>query len=117
MRNVAWRPVLIVAAVAAVIHLAVALRYGWHRDELYFVTSGRHPAFGYIDQPPLTPLLAALAGNLVVLRILAVVAQVGCVLLTAMLAAELGGGRRAQTLAAACIAACPVFVGASLLFG
>jgi 4-amino-4-deoxy-L-arabinose transferase-like glycosyltransferase len=117
MRNVAWRPVLIVAAVAAVIHLAVALRYGWHRDELYYVTSGQHPAFGYIDQPPLTPLLAALAGNLVVLRILAVVAQVGCVLLTAMLAAELGGGRRAQTLAAACIAACPVFVGASLLFG
>lgn len=117
MQRVAWRPVLIVAAVAAVVHLAVALRYGWHRDEFYFVTSGQHPAFGYIDQPPLTPLLAALAGNLLVLRILAVVAQVGCVLLTAMLAAELGGDRRAQTFAAACIAASPVFVGASLLFG
>jgi 4-amino-4-deoxy-L-arabinose transferase-like glycosyltransferase len=117
MRNVGWRPVLIVAAIAAVVHLAVALRYGWHRDELYYVTSGQHPAFGYIDQPPLTPLLAALAGNLFVLRILAIAAQVGCVLLTAMLAAELGGNRRAQVLAAGCIAACPVFVGASLLFG
>ena len=113
----AWRPVLIVAAVAAVVHLAVALRYGWHRDVFYYVISGQHPALGYIDQPPLTPLLAAVAGNLLVLRILAIVAQVGCVLLTAMLAAELGGGRKAQTLAAACIAACPVFVGASMLFG
>jgi 4-amino-4-deoxy-L-arabinose transferase-like glycosyltransferase len=115
--DTAWRPVLIVAAVAAVVHLAVALRYGWHRDELYYVTAGQHPAFGYIDQPPLTPLIAGLAGNLLALRLLAIAAQVGCVLLTAMLTAELGGDRRAQTLAAGCIAACPVFVGASLLFG
>ncbi|QUQ66432.1 glycosyltransferase family 39 protein [Kutzneria sp. CA-103260] len=113
----AWRPVLIVAAVAAVVHLAVALRYGWHRDELYYVTSGQHPAFGYVDQPPLTPVLAALAGNLLALRILALAAQVGCVVLTAMLAAELGGNRKAQALAAGCVAASPVFVGASLLFG
>jgi hypothetical protein len=117
MRNVAWRPVLIVAGVAAVVHLTVAWRYGWHRDELYFVTAGQHPAFGYVDQPPLAPLLAALAGNLPVLRILAVAAQVGCVVLTAMLAKELGGDTRAQTLAAGCVAACPVFVGASMLFG
>ncbi|MEV6609661.1 hypothetical protein [Kutzneria sp. NPDC051319] len=79
MGRVAWRPVLIVAAVAAVVHLAVALRYGWHRDEFYFVTAGQHPAFGYVDQPPLAPLLAALAGNLPVLRVLAIVAQVGCI--------------------------------------
>jgi Dolichyl-phosphate-mannose-protein mannosyltransferase len=117
MRTVVWRPVLIVAAIAAVVHLAVAWRYGWHRDEFYFVISGQHPDFGYVDQPPLTPLLAALAGNLVVLRILAVAAQVGGIVLTAMLAAELGGDRKAQTLAAAVIAACPIFVGASLLFG
>lgn len=117
MGRVAWRPVLIVAAVAAVVHLAVALRYGWHRDEFYFVTAGQHPAFGYVDQPPLAPLLAALAGNLLVLRVLAILAQVGCIVLTAMLAQELGGDRKAQTLAAACIAASPIFVGASLLFG
>jgi hypothetical protein len=117
MRTVVWRPVLIVAAVAAVVHLAVAWRYGWHRDEFYFVTAGQHPAFGYVDQPPLTPLLAGLAGNLLVLRIMAVAAQVGCIVLTAMLAAELGGDRKAQTLAAAVIAACPIFVGSSLLFG
>lgn len=117
----ARRPVWTVGAIVAVIHLAVATRYGWHQDEFYYVICGRHLAFGYVDQPPLTPILAALAaslpGGVLPLRILAIAAQVGCIVLTGVLAAELGGGRRAQTLAAAAIAATPVFVGASLLFG
>ena len=117
----AWRPVLAVAAVAAAIHLAVATRYGWHQDEFYFVICGRHLAWGYVDQPPLAPFLARLAtslpGGLLPLRLLAIAAQVGCVLVAPMLAAEFGGGRRAQLITAAAIAACPVFVGASLLFG
>ncbi|MFC1433779.1 glycosyltransferase family 39 protein [Streptacidiphilus sp. N1-3] len=117
----AWRPVLLVAAVVAVVHLAVATRYGWHRDEFYYVICGRHLAWGYVDQPPLTPLLARLAaalpGGVLPLRLLAVASQVGCVLLAPMLTAEFGGGRRAQTITAAAIAACPVFVASSLLFG
>ncbi|MFD7165245.1 glycosyltransferase family 39 protein [Streptomyces violascens] len=113
---------LVAAAVAvAVVHLAVAARYGWHRDEFYYVVCGRHPAWGYADQPPLAPLLARLAstlpGGVLPLRLLAVAAQVGCVLLAPMLAAEFGGGRRAQTITAAAIGACPLFVAASLLFG
>lgn len=44
--RVEWRPVLLVAGVVAVIHLAVAARYGWHRDEFYYVLTGRHPAWG-----------------------------------------------------------------------
>ncbi|MFC1438874.1 glycosyltransferase family 39 protein [Streptacidiphilus sp. N1-10] len=117
----AWRPVLLVAAAVAAVHLAVATRYGWHRDEFYYVISGRHLAWGYADQPPLTPLLARLAaalpGGVLPLRLLAVAMQVGCVLLAPMLAAEFGGRRRAQIIAAAAIGACPVFVAASLLFG
>ena len=117
----AWAPVGLVAAAAAVVHLAVATRYGWHRDEFYYVICGRHPAWGYIDQPPLTPLLARLAaalpGGLWPLRVVAIAAQVGCILLTAVLAAELGGRRRAQLIAAAAVAACPVFVGVSALYG
>ncbi|MHA6757666.1 glycosyltransferase family 39 protein [Streptacidiphilus sp. PAMC 29251] len=119
--RMAWRPVWLVAAVVAAVHLTVATRYGWHRDEFYYVICGRHLAWGYADQPPLTPLLARLAaelpGGVLPLRVLAVAAQVGCVLLTPVLAAEFGGGRRAQTITAAAIAACPVFVASSLLFG
>jgi hypothetical protein len=117
----AWRPVLAVLTVAGLVHLSVATRFGWHRDEFYYVMSGRHLAWGYPDQPPLVPLLARLAadlpGGLLPLRLLAIAAQLGCVLLSAALAAEFGGRARAQTIAAAAIAACPVFVGASLLFG
>lgn len=117
----AWRPVLLIAGVVAVIHLAVATRYGWHRDEFYYVITGRHPAWGYVDQPPLTPALAGLAaalpGGVLPLRIAAIAAEVGCVLLAAKLAAELGGRRRAQLISAAAVAACPAFVAASILFG
>lgn len=114
---VAWRPVWLVALVVGVVHLAVAMRYGWHHDEFYYVITGRHPALGYVDQPPLVPLLAGPAGSLLPLRVLAIAAQVGCVPLAALLAAEFGGGRRAQIMTAAVIGACPLFVGSALLFG
>jgi hypothetical protein len=116
-----WRPVLTIAAVAAVVHLAVATRYGWHRDEFYYVITGWHPAFGYVDQPPLTPLLAGLAGLLpggvLPLRILAIAGQVGVIVLAARLAAEFGGRAKAQAIAAGAVAASFVFVASSTLFG
>ncbi|WP_194897872.1 glycosyltransferase family 39 protein [Catenulispora pinisilvae] len=118
---VAWRAVAVVAVVAVAVHLAVATRFGWHRDEFYYVLCGRSPAWGYVDQPPVAPVLARLAaalpGGVLPLRLVAIAAQAGCVLLTAVLAAEFGGRRRAQLLAAAATAASPVFVAASLLFG
>ncbi|MGW5717309.1 glycosyltransferase family 39 protein [Amycolatopsis sp. NPDC003865] len=119
--KLAWRPVLAIAAVAAVVHLVVAARYGWHRDEFYYVITGRHPAWGYVDQPPLTPLLARwaaeLPGGVLPLRVLAVACQAGCVVLGAKLAAEFGGGARAQAIAAGATAASVAFVAASVLFG
>ncbi|MBR7835212.1 glycosyltransferase family 39 protein [Actinospica durhamensis] len=122
-RPVGWRPVLAVTALAVVIHAAVLTRYGWFGDEFYYVICGRHPAWGYVDQPPLSPFLARLAAafppehGLVGLRLTALAFQAGCILLTAVLAAELGGRRRAQAIAAGAVAASPVFVAASMLFG
>jgi 4-amino-4-deoxy-L-arabinose transferase-like glycosyltransferase len=85
--------------------LALSTRYGPHRDELYFISAGHHPAWGYPDQPPLTPLVARLAdeldhGSLLVLRAGSAVLAGVVVVLAAMVARELGGGRSAQLLAA-----------------
>ncbi|NUT36351.1 MAG: hypothetical protein HOV79_25120 [Hamadaea sp.] len=95
-------------------------RYGFHRDELYYLTAGRHPAFGYDDQPPLVPLWAgftAWAGDawpdtlqLMLLRLPSVLAIMGVVLFAGLITAEIGGGRRAQLLAALAIAVAPVAV-------
>jgi hypothetical protein len=45
-----------------VLHLIVAGRYDIFRNELYFIVCGRHPDFGYVDQPPL-PLSVRLSPN------------------------------------------------------
>jgi hypothetical protein len=88
-----------------IVLLALADRYGYHRDELYFLACGRHLAWGYPDQPPLTPLLARLAdtlapGSLLALRLPAVLVAAGVTLLSGLIARELGGDRFAQLLAA-----------------
>src|SRR5262249_21324272 len=94
-------PVLATAAVLAIGLLAVAGRYGYHRDELYFIAAGHHLAWGYPDQPSLVPLIArvmsALApGSVVVLRTPSVLAAFATVVLTGLTTRELGGGRSAQ---------------------
>jgi hypothetical protein len=98
--------VLVVAGAVVAGLLVLSPAYGFHRDELYFVVAGRHPAFGYVDQPPLTPLLSAGAVGLLglsptAIRILPALAVGATVMLAALIARDLGGGRRAQLLAAA----------------
>ena len=51
----ATAPVTGLAVLLAGLLLAVSGRYGYHRDELHFLRAGREAAFGYVDQPPLTP--------------------------------------------------------------
>src|SRR5690348_5626510 len=59
-----WAGIAIIAVAAFAVEMAVSARYGYVRDELYFLSAGRHLAFGYVDQPPLTPLLARAAMEL-----------------------------------------------------
>jgi hypothetical protein len=104
-----------VAALLVALLLLVAGRYGYHRDELYFLVASRHLAWGYVDQPPLTPALAGLARLLFGdwlpgLRLFPALAVGALVVVTGLIARELGGGRAAQVLAAACVAASGVTV-------
>jgi len=96
---VAWRRVLPPVVVVVVVLTAFSNGYGFDRDELYFAML--RPAWGYVDQPPLTPLIAhALAsaydGGPWLLRVPATLCGAGCVLITALIARELGGGAKAQ---------------------
>ena len=113
--RVAWRGVLSIAAVVAAVLVATSGRYGYHRDELYFLAAGRRLAWGYPDQPPLTPLLARVMdelvpGSLVALRLPSALALAAICVLTALIARELGGGRTPQLLAATGTAVGTVFV-------
>ncbi len=100
---IAWRRILPPVVVVVVVLSLLSNGYGYHRDELYF--SMLRPAWGYVDQPPFTPLLshaitALYDGGPWLLRVPATLFSAGCVLLTALLARELGGGAKAQTWAA-----------------
>jgi hypothetical protein len=104
-----------IAAVTAVLHLALAGRYDGFRNELYFIVCGRHPAFGYVDQPPLVPLLAAatqlFGDNIWLLRLPSVMAATALPLVAAALARSLGGGTIPVLLAAAAVALVPALAG------
>src|SRR5215471_15675099 len=88
--------VWITALVVAIVHAATAGRYDAQRNELYFLVCGWHPDFGYVDQPPLVPLVAAatqLFGiSTWMLRLPATIAAVAIVFLAASFARLLGGG-------------------------
>ena len=102
---------LIAAAVTFAGHLIANPHYGFFRDELYFIVCGRHPAFGYVDQPPLVPLAAALSQvfgtSLVMLRAVAALSAAVAVYASCLLAAELGGGTFALVLTAIGVAFAP----------
>jgi hypothetical protein len=107
----------VVAAAAFGVEMAVSGRYGYDRDELYFLAAGRHLGWGYVDQPALTPLLARadalLTGDtLVGLRALPALGLAALVLLTAAMARALGAGRGGRLLAALATACCAEYLGA-----
>jgi 4-amino-4-deoxy-L-arabinose transferase-like glycosyltransferase len=108
-----WTYVLAVAAV--LIHLATATRYPLFRDELYYLDSIRHLAWGYVDHPPLSiALLAAWIrafgdGELSV-HVPPALAHGGLVLLTAVVARRLDGGGFAQVLASLAALIAPAYL-------
>src|SRR5512144_385754 len=113
--------VLAIAAAKLLLHVLTASRYGYFGDELYFMACGEHLDWGYVDQPPLVALVAwlvrhTLGTSLLAMRLPSALAGVALVVLAALLARELGGGRFAMTLAALSTALAGVYVVMHYLF-
>jgi len=108
------RTATVAAAAIALFHLIANPHYGFFRDELYFIICGFHPQFGYVDQPPLVPLLAAgsqlFGHSLWLLRAVPAILGGLAAGVAVLLAAELGGKRFAQIMTALTVALTPVLL-------
>jgi Dolichyl-phosphate-mannose-protein mannosyltransferase len=120
-RDEAGAPVLDLRLVAAfavgtiLVHFLFNGRYGYFRDELYFMACGDHLAWGYVDMPPMVALVArvsrALFGDsLFAIRLFPALAGGATVALAGVLTCELGGRRFAQALAMLTVATAPLLL-------
>ncbi len=90
-------------AAKLLLHLFTSLqRYGYFRDELYYLDMARHLDWGYVDAAPLIAVYARVAlgmgGSLAALRIPPALAGTALIALSILIARELGGGRYAQLI-------------------
>jgi hypothetical protein len=107
-----------IALVVALVHVMTNGRYGFHRDEFQFLSDARHLDWGFVPYPPFTPFvervgLQLFGVSMVGLRLFSVIAQALAIVVTGLMARELGGGRLAQVTAALAVATSglPVFEG------
>ena len=102
-----------IASAIALLHLLTNSRYGFHRDELQTLSDALHLDWGFVAYPPFTPFvervsLGIFGVSLVGLRLFSVIAQTLAIVVTGLMARELGGGRLAQVAAALAVALSPL---------
>ncbi len=106
---------VLLTGVKLLIHMLVSNRYGYFRDELYFLDCARHLDWGYVDHAPLVAIYAKisllLGGSLPALRVLPAIAGAAMVALAMLITRQLGGKRFAQGLAGFCVIAAPIYLG------
>src|SRR5215472_17219877 len=96
---------VLVAVGFFVLHVATNGKYGFHRDELQTLDDARHLDWGFVAYPPITPLIGRLelllfGTSLIGFRLFAAVAVSASMVITGLMAKELGGPRHVQLLAA-----------------
>jgi hypothetical protein len=102
-----------IAGAIALAHILTNSRYGIHRDEFQTLSDALHMDWGFVAYPPFTPFVErvsmAIFGHwLIGLRLASVIAQAIVIVVTGLMARELGGGRMAQATAALSIALAPL---------
>src|SRR5258707_6718442 len=107
--------VLFLALANFLLHLYFNNQYGYFRAEFDYLACGKYLAWGYVDQPPLIPFLTKLSrlvlgDSLRSIRIIPALATSAAVILTALIARELGGRRFAMVLSALAFIAVPMYL-------
>jgi 4-amino-4-deoxy-L-arabinose transferase-like glycosyltransferase len=102
------------------IHLLTSATYGIFRDEYYYIAASKRLAFGYVDFPPFIALLTAfvratLGESLLALHFFPALAGAAVVVLTGLMARQLGAGRFGQILAALATLIAPQYLGMNAL--
>jgi 4-amino-4-deoxy-L-arabinose transferase-like glycosyltransferase len=110
----------LVAVLLAVVLLAFSGGYDYHRDELYFRVLGKHLAWGFVDQPPLTPLLTRISidifgDHLWAIRVPSALIIGAAAVIAAYVAREVGGRAGGQTLAALGLASAFPLIGGHVI--
>jgi 4-amino-4-deoxy-L-arabinose transferase-like glycosyltransferase len=103
------------------LHLGTSWKYGFHRDEFYYILGGRYLDWGYVDHPPFTPFLARVATSifglsLSGLRLFPALAGAIVVVLTMLIVRRIGGQWWAQIAAGLAVLLMPMYLGANTLF-
>ncbi len=104
-----------IAVGTVVVHLVLGWRYGFDRDELMALEDARHLAWGYVQYPPMTAFFGRVAlglfgTSLGGFRLFAALAQAAALVLTGLMAKEMGGGKWAAVVAT--LAGVPFCLGA-----
>ena len=108
-------------AVTMIAHAFTGAGFEFHGDELQFMDDARHLAWGYVAYPPMTPFFARLSLDLFGIsiagfRFFASLAQALAIILTGLMAREMGGGVRAQVLAGAALVPYALGAGALMVY-
>lgn len=111
---------ILLAGLKFCIHLLAINNYGFHRDEFLYIAQGEHLAWGYLEVPPFIAVVAKVssilfADSLWGFRLFPVLAGTAMVIITGLMARELGGRRWAMILAAVCLIFAPAFLGSNFM--
>jgi 4-amino-4-deoxy-L-arabinose transferase-like glycosyltransferase len=115
--SLAW----LLAAFAIVLQMATNGRYGYFRDELYYIALSHHLAWGYVDLAPMSPFVMFIQRSLFgtslhAIRLFPALAFGGQILITGLITRELGGKRYAILLACLGVLVSPTVIGNATRF-
>jgi hypothetical protein len=106
---------IVLSLTKLLIHFVASGRYGYFRDELYYIACGENLDFGYVDHPPFIAIVTKLSrlllgDSLFALRFFPAVAGALALFLTGLIVRELGGKRAAIHLAAVAVLIAPILL-------